>query len=87
MKAAFWAQVCAVVLLLVSVMALGFEIFINDAENANAIEAWGIIAIFCLNINAAAAIYRCWKSGGSKDKAIAVFLLLLIIAFWIGKII
>ena len=85
MRAVFWVQVCAVVLLIVSVMAMGVEIFINDTDNTTAIVIWGIIAIVCLNINAAAAIYRYWKTGSDKEKVIAIFLVLLIIAFWIAK--
>ena len=85
MKAVFWVQVCSIVLLIVSVMAMDVEIFINDIDNTTAIVIWGIIAIVCLNINAAAAIYKFWKTGSDKEKVIAIFLVLLIIAFWIIK--
>jgi hypothetical protein len=75
----------AVGLLIFSVIALGVEIFINDIDNTTAIVILGNIAIVCLNINAAAAIYKSWKTGSDKEKVIAIFLTLLIIAFWIIK--
>ncbi len=87
MKAMFWIQLCSVALLIVSMLALGFEIFVNDLENLTAMYIWGIIAIVCLHINAAIALYRCWKTGKDTDKKIVIFLTFLIIIFWISKLI
>ena len=78
-------QITAVVALIISVMALGVEIFINDAENITAMQFWGVTSIICLNVNAFAAIYRLWETGGSRNRATAVFLLILITAFWTAK--
>lgn len=85
MKVLFWIQTAAIIILIISVIALGAEIFINDTDNTSAITVWGIIAIAALNINAFAAIYRFWRSGNAKEKTIAIFLFFLIIIFWIAK--
>ena len=85
MRVLFLLQTVAVIILIISVIALGAEIFINGANNTSVITVCGIIAIAALNINAFAAIYRLWKSGKGKEKTVAIFLFFLIIIFWIAK--
>ena len=80
-------QVTAIVLLFVSVAALGVEIFANDLENVRSMQIWAAAAISCLNINAFAAIWKLWSTGKRREKRIAIALTVIIIVFWITKFI
>jgi len=86
-KTMFLCQILSLALLIISVSAMGAEIFINDLENAAALKVWGIIAIISLNANALICIWRLWKNGSGKEKTAAIFLLAIIIIFWLTKII
>ena len=85
MKVVFWIQIISIVLLFIAVTALGVEIFVNDVENIAAMQVWAIIAIVCLNINAFAAIFKCYRNGKPLEKKLAIALAFIVIIFWIAK--
>ena len=83
----FRFQFLSLALLIISVSAMGAEIFINDMENITAMKIWAVIAIVCLNVNALGCIGKLWKNGTKSEKRIAVFLVVLIAVFWLYKLI
>ena len=80
-------QRAAVLLLIVSVAAMGVEIFINDLENIRLLWVFGITAIVCLHVNAFAAIWKLWRAGAKKEKCVAAGLAVIVAVFWMIKLI
>lgn len=80
-------QRAAILLLIVSVAAMGVEIFINDLENIRPLWVFCITAIVCLHVNAFAAIWKLWRAGTKKEKGVAATLAVIVAGFWMIKLI